>query len=363
MHTCHADNVGSLLRPAYLLEARERHRAGTLGHTAFKAAEDRAVNEAIALQERAGLDVISDGEQRRDVFASQLVQASDGLGVVSGNAVDWFAMDGTVEHSPVTVGVTGRIRQKRSLSGEEFTYLRAKTDRSTKITLPSPTMYAYYWVPGTSDVAYASQDDYLADVVGILSREVHELVRLGADYIQLDAPEFGMLIDPHQQAWFGAKGFDADRLIDQGIEMMNAIMDEHDGVTFGLHVCRGNDANRFMARGGYDRIARHTFGRSHAQRLLLKYDDDRSGGFEPLKDVREETTVVLGLVTTKRAELESANDLTTRIREASQYIPLDRLALSPQCGFASVASGNALGADEQEAKLKLVVEVARRIWG
>ena len=237
MHTCHADNVGSLLRPAYLLEARERHRAGNLGHTAFKVAEDRAVDEAIALQQRAGLDVISDGEQSRDVFASQLVQASDGFGVVSGNAVDWFAMDGTVEHNPVTVGVTGRIRQTRSLSGEEFTYLRAKTDRSTKITLPSPTMYAYYWVSGTSDIAYASQDDYLADVVGILSREVHELVRLGADYIQFDAPEFGMLIDPHQQAWFGAKGFDAGRLIDQGIEMMNAIMDEHDGVTFGLHVC------------------------------------------------------------------------------------------------------------------------------
>ncbi len=358
-----ADNVGSLLRPPYLLEARERHRTGAMADAEFKRIEDRAVNDAIAIQERAEMDVVSDGEQRRNIFASQLVQATEGFDIVEGNEVDWFRLDGTVEHSPVTVGVVAPIRLKRSLSGEEFAYLRARTDRPTKITLPSPTMYAYYWVPGISESAYPSSDAYFEAVVGILKDEVRELVRLGAEYIQFDAPELGMLIDPHQQQWFAGKGFDPDHLIDQGIDMMNAIMAGHSGVTFGLHVCRGNDANRYMASGGYDRIARRVFGRSHAQRLLLEYDDERSGGFEPLREVPDDTIVVLGLVTTKRAALETARDLRARIDDASRYIPLERLALSPQCGFASVADGNALGFVSQAAKLALVTEVAREVWG
>lgn len=363
MPTLFADNVGSLLRPPYLLEARERHHAGDMPHAEFKAIEDRAVNEAIAIQEAADLDVISDGEQRRNIFASQLVQATEGFEIVDGNEVDWYRTDGTLERSPVTVGVVSPIRLQRSLSGEEFTYLRARTDRPTKITLPSPTMYAYYWVPGISEAAYPSNDAYLAAVVDILRDEVRELGRLGAEYIQFDAPELGMLIDPHQQAWFAKKGFDPDRLIDQGIDMMNTIMAGRSGITFGLHVCRGNDANRYMASGGYDRIARRVFGRSHAQRLLLEYDDERSGGFEPLREVPDDKIVVLGLVTTKRGALESADELRSRIVEASRYIPLERLALSPQCGFASVAGGNALGFDEQTAKLRLISHVARDVWG
>jgi 5-methyltetrahydropteroyltriglutamate--homocysteine methyltransferase len=225
-------------------------------------------------------------------------------------------------------------------------------------------MYAYYWVPGISEAAYPNPAAYMADVTDILRDEVAELVRLGATYIQFDAPEYGMILDPRQQEWFRAKGFDVGYMIEDGIDMINAIIDGYDpgAVTFGLHICRGNDANRYMARGGYDLIARKVFQRCNVQRLLLEYDDARSGTFEPLAEVPEDKTVVLGLISTKHPEVESADELIARINEAARYIPLDRLALSPQCGFASVARGNNLGFEAQSAKLHLVSTTARRVW-
>jgi 5-methyltetrahydropteroyltriglutamate--homocysteine methyltransferase len=359
-----ADTVGSMLRPTELLEAREQHDAGMLDEPAFKKVEDRAVDYCIEVQEQAGIDVITDGEMRRNVFASQLVQASEGFERIEHNYVDWYDMDGNVQRDPVTVGLTGKIRMKRRLSDEEFTYLRAKTERLTKMTIPSPTMYAYYWVPGVSEAAYPNPAAYMADVTGILRDEVEELVRLGATYIQFDAPEFGMILDPHQQEWFRQKGFAVDYMIEDGIDMINAIIDGFDarGVTFGLHICRGNDANRYMASGGYDLIARKVFQRCNVARLLLEYDDARSGGFEPLAEVPEDKLVVLGLISTKRSEVESADEITARIHDAARYIPLERLALSPQCGFASVAKGNHLTFDHQAAKLALTATVARRVW-
>jgi 5-methyltetrahydropteroyltriglutamate--homocysteine methyltransferase len=320
------------------------------------------VDECVAIQERAGVDIVADGEMRRNVFASQLVQASEGFDTIQNNSVDWFRMDGTLETSPVTVGLVAPIKRKRHLSAEEFVYLRARASKPTKMTLPSPTMYAYYWVPGISEAAYPSTDAYMAAVVDILRDEVAELIRLGCEYIQFDAPEFGMLIDPHQQEWFASKGFQPERMLHDGIDMLNALIAGHSGVTFGLHVCRGNDANRYMAAGGYDTIAREVFKRSRCQRLLLEYDDARSGTFAPLAEVPDDVTVVLGLISTKTAHMETAQELRERITEASRYIPLERLALSPQCGFASVASGNHLGAVAQETKLRLVAEVARVVW-
>jgi 5-methyltetrahydropteroyltriglutamate--homocysteine methyltransferase len=306
--------------------------------------------------------VVTDGEQRRNVFASQLVQSADGFGAVPGNRVDWFTLDGRVVDDPVTVGVVKPIRRRRHLSAEEFAYLRGKTSRPTKMTIPSPTMYAYYWVPGVSEAAYASTDAYLADVTRILKDEVAELVRLGATYLQIDAPEFGMLLDPHQQQWFARKGFDPDRLIDDGIEMINGIVAGHSNVTFGLHICRGNDASRYMAKGSYAKVAARIFRRARVQRLLLEYDDERSGDFSPLKEVPDDKIVVLGLITTKTPREETPAEIRARIIEASAYVPLDRLALSPQCGFASVAKGNAITMDVQERKLRLVAEVARGVW-
>ncbi len=359
-----AENVGSLLRPQELLDARAALAAGKIDQRAFKAVEDRAVDYCIQVQEEAGIDIVTDGEMRRNVFASQLVQASEGFERIEDNYVDWFDMEGNRQRDPVTVGLTGKIRMKRRLSAEEFTYLRARTDKPTKMTIPSPTMYAYYWVPGISEAAYPHPAAYMADVTDILRDEVAELIRLGCDYIQFDAPELGMLIDPHQQEWFRAKGFETDYMLDDGIDMINAVIAGHESdATFALHICRGNDANRYMARGGYDAIARRVFQRCAASLLLLEYDDDRSGSFEPLAEVPEDKAVVLGLISTKRGELETPDALVRRINEAAQHIPLDRLALSPQCGFASVASGNHLGFEKQAEKLKLTADVAHGVWG
>ncbi len=362
MTSYRADVVGSMLRPAWLLNARDEHRAGALSDAELKRLEDRAVDECVAIQEAAGVDVIADGEVRRNVFASQLVQAADGFDVISGNTVDWFRLDGSIETSPVTVGLTGKIRMKRNLSAEEFVYLRARTTKPIKITIPSPTMYAYYWVPGVSNAAYATTDAYMAEVTDILRNEVDQLAILGATYIQIDAPEFGMLLDPHQQGWFAHKGFDPDRMLHDGIDMINAVIAGHPNVTFGLHVCRGNDAGRYMARGSYAALASKVFRRTNAQRLLLEYDDERSGDFAPLAEVPDDKIVVLGLVTTKSARMETPDELIGRINDASRYVPLERLALSPQCGFASVATGNPIPWDIQEPKLRLVAEVARRVW-
>lgn len=362
MRPYRADVVGSLLRPAHLLEARERHKAGRIPDAQLKWIEDRAVDECVAIQERAGVDVVTDGEQRRNVFAGQLVQACEGYAQVRDNRVDWFTLDGRRVDDPVTVGVVGKVKRKRHLSSEEFVYLRAKTTRPTKMTLPSPTMFAYYWVPGVSNAAYPSTDAYLADVADILRDEVSELVRLGAEYIQIDAPEFGMLLDPHQQQWFARKGFDPDRMVHDGIELINTVIAGHPGVAFGLHVCRGNDKSRYMATGSYAAIAGAVFHRARVHRLLLEYDDERSGDFSPLRVVPDDKVVVLGLITTKGPREESATDLQSRIKAASTYVPLERLALSPQCGFASVAEGNAISAEVQEKKLRLVAEVARAVW-
>ena len=364
---CRAEVIGSMLRPASLLRARELHEQGDLADVELKRAEDRAVDLCVAIQEAAGVDVVTDGEMRRNVFASQLAQAVDGFAAISGNTVDWFHLDGTKETSPVTVALVGKLRRRRHLSVEEFVYVRARTTRPTKVTLPSPTMYAYYWVPGVSDAAYASTDAYMADVTDILRDEVRELTRLGCTYVQFDAPEFGMVLDPHQQEWFARKGFEPRRMVQDGIDMMNSIMAEptatHAGVTFGLHVCRGNDATRYMAKGSYAGVADQILRRSHARVLLLEYDDERSGDFAPLARAAEDKTVVLGLVSTKRARVETEQELVARLTEASQYVPLERLALSTQCGFASVATGNSIPFELQDEKLSLVARVARRVWG
>lgn len=362
MDVLRVENVGSLLRPPGLLAARERFAAGELPAAALARVEDEAVDAAVALQEACGIDVVTDGELRRNVFASGLAQSVDGFDRVEGNTVDWFRLDGTRDTSPVTVAVTSRLRRRRSLLTEELAYLRARTRKPIKATIPSPSMYAYYWLPGVSEAAYPTPWAYLEDVTALLREEAEEAVRQGCDYLQVDAPELGMLIDPHQRAWFEAKGFDPDRLVREGVDMIDAVV-EGLPVRTGLHLCRGNDANRFMARGGYGAIAAEVFPRTACQILLLEYDDDRSGGFEPLDLVRDDAVVVLGLVTTKRAELEQPERLRERIAEAARHVPLERLALSTQCGFASVAKGNHLSPEAQEAKLRLVASVAASVWG
>jgi 5-methyltetrahydropteroyltriglutamate--homocysteine methyltransferase len=220
---------------------------------------------------------------------------------------------------------------------------------------------AAYYDPEKSRIAYASRDAYLADIVDVSRREVEELVRLGCTYIQIDGPQYGALLDAKMREGYRQRGSDPEELIDRCIEMDNAIIQGHPGVTFGLHICRGNNQSKFYAEGDYGPIAR-IFGRTLFNRFLLEYDDARSGGFEPLRHLPEDRVVVLGLVTTKKPALESEDELRARIREASRYVPVERLGLSPQCGFASTIQGNRITAEQQRQKLELVARVARTVW-
>jgi 5-methyltetrahydropteroyltriglutamate--homocysteine methyltransferase len=369
MITAHADVVGSLLRPVALLEARDAWAAGRLGHAQFKSVEDRAIDEAVALQEAARLDIVTDGEMRRLSFQSQMTEAVDGFGAWDIDAFlwgDWHGDAGTGERRrerPAELGVVGRLRRKRSLAAEEFVYLRARTRRIAKVTLPSPSLFVNFWSPERSTGAYATLDEFLADVVAILRDEVTELVRLGATYIQLDAPHYPLLLAAETRAFYESRGWTLDEYLNRGIELDNAVMSGFPEVTFGIHLCRGNQENRWLVSGDFEPIARPIFQRIAASRLLLEYDDERSGSFAPLRHVPEDKTVVLGLVSTKRREAEAPDELVRRIEEARRFVPLERLALSPQCGFASSIRGNALSPEEQRRKLELLCETARRVWG
>ena len=359
------EGIGSLLRPPELLDARRRHAAGTCAHAELKRIEDRAVSDAIRLQEDVGIGVVSDGELRRRGWMSHFFESVEGFEHGAGPGLPWRGVDG--ELPPELRGgmrpvVVGRLRSRHSACAEEWTYLRGHTERPAKVTLVSAEMAAAMYEPERSSGAYPTREEYFADVVELLRREVAEVVRLGCTYVQLDAPQYGALLDPGTREVFRARGADPDAMIDAGIAMDNAIIAGFPGVTFALHVCRGNNQSRYYAEGDYHPLAR-LFERSDFDRLLLEYDDARSGGFEPLAAVPADRTVVLGLVTTKRPGLESPDELARRIEEASRYVPLERLALSPQCGFASMMEGNAISVDDQRRKLELVVSVARSVWG
>lgn len=369
MITTHTDVVGSLLRPPELLKAQKDLEARAIMQPQFKAIEDRAVDEAIELQEQAGLDVVTDGEMRRLSFQSQMTAAVNGFGNFDLDAFLWGEWHGDEnvgnwhKDRPATLGVVGKLSRKRHLSAEEFTYLRARTTRTPKITLPSPSLWANFWSPQYSSAAYPTVDSFLADVVDILRDEVAELVRLGATYIQIDAPHYTLLLDPKTRAFYEKQGWSLEQWLNRGIEMDNAIMNGFRGVTFGFHLCRGNQDSRWLVEGDYELISRPIFEHLHAQRLLLEYDDERSGSFEPLRAVPDDKMVVLGLVTTKGSRQETQTELTARIKQASKLVPLDRLALSPQCGFSTSIIGNRISVDDQKRKLRLIVETANAIWG
>src|SRR3984885_5525910 len=356
-----SDVVGSLLRPSYLKEARDRHEKGQISHSEFKSLEDRAVDEAVELQKRAGLEMLTDGEMRRYAFFGHLVDAVEGFDKFGGWAIPFRNEKGeeVVQPRPVVVS---KLRRKRPLCAEEFTYLRARANHPAKTTMISAQQAAAYYDKKKSSSAYPTIDGYLADLVDILRDEVEELIRLGCTYIQVDSPQYAALLDPQLREGYRQRGNDPDRLLDLSSEMDNAVIGDHPGIVFGLHLCRGNNQSRFYASGDYGPITR-VFRKTRFQRFLLEYDDERSGGFDPLRQVPEVRTVVLGLVSSKKAALESKDELKQRIEQASAFIPLERLALSPQCGFASTMEGNLLTVADQEAKLRLVAETAAEIWG
>jgi 5-methyltetrahydropteroyltriglutamate--homocysteine methyltransferase len=356
-----SDVIGSLLRPAALLDARERVAHGALTAAEFKRIEDRAVDAAVALQEDAGLDVVTDGEMRRYAFYGHLVEALEGFDRFGGWSITFRDAEGhgAALRRPVVVD---KVRWRRQMSVEEFTYLRGRTKRPVKVTLLSAQQAAAYYDPDKSSAAYPTRDAYLADIVDFTRREIEELGRLGCEYVQIDAPQYAGLLDETIRAGYRERGSDPDRMLDACIELDNAIIAGHQGITFGIHICRGNHKSMFYASGGYDRIAAQVFQRSQFHRFLLEYDDQRSGTFEPLRHVPDDRVVVLGLVSSKTALMETEEALQARIAEATQFVPLERLALSPQCGFASTHEGNAVTPEDQRRKLELVARTARAVW-
>jgi len=360
-----ADHVGSLLRPPELLAARATQG---MDPSAFKRIEDAAVRAAVALQEEAGMTVITDGELRRESFQSELTAAVDG---VQGAGIDaWLWGDWHSEEvgdrrlqRPPALAVTERLHRRRMLASEEFAFLRACTSRIAKVTLPSPTLFANLWDPERSTAAYPRFDDFMADVVDLLVDEVRELARLGCEYVQLDAPHYPLLIDPVWRRFYEERGWTLERWLSYGVELDNVVIDAAPGVTFGFHLCRGNQGSRWLVAGAYDAIAAPIFGQVHAQRLLLEYDDERSGSFDALASVPDDKVVVLGLVTTKTPRLETVEELEARIAQAARVTGLERLALGTQCGFATSVVGNAISVDDERRKLELIATTARRVWG
>lgn len=367
MIAARAEVVGSLLRPPELLAARARRKRGEIAAPEFKQVEDAAVDAAIRLQQDAGLVVVTDGEMRRLSFQSQLTEAVEGFSHWDLDAFiwgDWRSAevgDKRIERPPIAV--VGRLRRRRFPSAEEFAYARGRTQRTVKVTLPSPSLFANFYDPKRSRSAYPSLESFLADVAEILRDEVDELVRLGCQYVQLDAPHYPLLLDPAYRDFYASRGWPAQHWLDLGLELDNVVFGQRPGVTLGFHLCRGNQQSRWLVEGSYDWLAPRLFPRVRAQRLLLEYDDERSGGFEPLAAVPEDKTVVLGLVTTKTGRHETIDELQTRIHDAARHVPLERLALSPQCGFATSILGNTLSPADQDDKLRTIVATAERVWG
>jgi 5-methyltetrahydropteroyltriglutamate--homocysteine methyltransferase len=362
-----ADIVGSLLRPQYLKLAREQYESGRLPAAAYKEIEDRAVDQAIAMQEGAGLDVVTDGELRRHSFIDQLTEAVEGLTPDTGDTghipVPFHDEAGQLKSVfAIPLSVTGKLRRRRMMTTEEFSYTRARARRPVKVTLPSPLMLFLVWSPQRTRDAYPDPFELFADGLALMKEEAGELARLGCQYIQVDAPDFGQLVDPAQQDAWERAGISVERVFTEGADMLNELA-TIPGVTFGLHLCRGNYDSDWISAGTYDTISKRLFRRAaNYDVFLLEYDDERSGSFAALGDVPDDKVVVLGLVSTKFDRMEPADELADRIREASQVFPREQLALSTQCGFASAGPGNAISEGAQENKLRLVGEVAARVW-
>ncbi|MBV8361152.1 MAG: cobalamin-independent methionine synthase II family protein [Deltaproteobacteria bacterium] len=358
-----AQTIGSMLRPASLRDARHALRQGTIPSTAFKRIEDRAVDDALALQERAGIDLVTDGEQRRASFLGSLLETTEGLTRDLSITKPWHEDDGRVTELSLGLAVTGKLRRLRSMVCEEYAYARARSSKPVKVTLPSPMMLLMFWAPQFAGGNYRDVFELFADGAEVIRAEIGELARMGCEHIQIDAPELAILIDPiARQTVFERNGIDPARVLGEGVELLNSLANSP-GVNFGLHLCRGNNDGRWLSKGGYERISKEVFSRANCfTTFLLEYDDARSGNFEPLADIPRDKMVVLGLVSSKRATLESEAMLVARIEQAAHYFPREQLALSPQCGFASGIKGNPLDEAAQERKLHLVAEVAHRVW-
>jgi 5-methyltetrahydropteroyltriglutamate--homocysteine methyltransferase len=359
-----ADHVGSFLRPAGLLEARQSARNAEMLH----ALEDQHILRVLAKQKELGFEIFTDGELRRRNFMSDFTDAVEGFDFGDAVARNWSAGDkGTAPVSNVNGIVSKKLRQVRPLTGHELPFTEKHSPGDIKMTLPSATQFpAISFKRGVSDAIYKDHSALLWAVVDIMKSDLATLADAGVKYIQIDAPRYSYYMDPKWREWIRAEiGMDPDAALEEAVKADNACFRaaRRPGVTLAIHLCRGNNRSHWYAEGGYDAIAEKLFGTLEVDRFLLEYDDHRSGTFEPLRFIPKGKIVVLGLVSSKIPQMEDPEQLTKRIEEASRYVPMENLALSPQCGFASTAEGNLITEDRQWAKLKLVADTARRVWG
>jgi 5-methyltetrahydropteroyltriglutamate--homocysteine methyltransferase len=357
-----ADHVGSLLRPPALLRARADQAAGRITRAALRRIEDAAVREVVRLQEDIGLLGVTDGEFRRHDW---LMDFKFGIGGVeqldvAAVKVPFRNESGGVDWSFVPYRVASRLHHKGTIFGEDFAFLRSATKATPKLTIPSPSMMHYPGGRGIDPAVYPDMEQYFADLAQVYIAEIANLAALGCSYLQMDDTSLAMLNDPARRAAIGA-GADTDHL--RYIALFNRVLAaKPPGMTICTHLCRGNFRSAWLAEGSYEHVAEAMFSQLNVDGFFLEFDDERSGGFAPLRFVPKGRMVVLGLVTTKKPALEAKDDLKRRIDAAAKYVPLDQLCVSPQCGFASTAEGNLLTVDDQIAKLRLVVEVAREVW-
>jgi 5-methyltetrahydropteroyltriglutamate--homocysteine methyltransferase len=357
-----AEHIGSLLRPAELRQAFRSFSEGKIGAEAFRAVQDRAIREVVALQERVGLQGVTDGEFRRASYWAHFLDGVEGLEVAQARFD--FRDDKEQMHFLAPVP-TKHLARKASISGAEFDFLRAITRRTPKLTMPAPsTMHFWHERDTLRRAGYRDDATYFDDLAAVFRAEIADLGRRGARYIQLDEVALAMLCDEHIRAAVRARGEHPDRLVGDYVALVNACLKDRPAeMTVGVHLCRGNFKGKWLAEGSYQYVAERLFNEIEVDAFFLEYDTERAGDFAPLKSVPQDKMVILGLVSSKVPTLENASELKRRIEAASKFVPLDRLGLSPQCGFASAVSGNPMTLADETAKLELVVGIAREVWG
>jgi 5-methyltetrahydropteroyltriglutamate--homocysteine methyltransferase len=359
-----ADHVGSLLRPPDLLAARERHEQGRIGADELRAVEDAAIRRIVRLQEDVGLQGVTDGEYRRRMWNFDFLQQIGGVERGAERAIEWHGAAGAVTMRTAGLEVTAKLTLDEPIFADHFRFLAATTRRVPKFCIPGPTNLYRNAMSSALRNAYADPDAFARDISTVYADEIAALGRLGCTYLQLDDTAFAGINDPNERDRLRQSGVELDGLNRRYIRLINdALAKKPPQMTVCVHSCRGNHRSLWRNAGGYDAVAEALFSELDVTGFFLEYDDERSGGFEPLRFVPSGKFVVLGLVTTKRGALESKDELKRRIDAATRFVPLERLCLSPQCGFSSVVEGNELAEDEELAKLRLVVETADEIWG
>ncbi len=358
-----ADQVGSLLRPRELHDARLKAKRGELGAEALRAVQDKCIREAVARQESVGMQAVTDGEFRRDWWHIDFLSGFDGVELAAGDAYGDAKFKGTDEQPPFMM-VKGRIRRARPSMLEHFKFLKSVAKRTPKFTMPSPAMLHARGDRASLAKTYPDLDEFWEDLTQAYREEIADLYQAGCRYLQIDDTTIAMMGDPKVQEQFKKLGDDPRKDNAMYAEAVNAaIRDVPDDMTVAIHTCRGNFKSTWLASGGYDFVAETVFKRLDVDAFFLEYDTDRAGGFEPLRHVPKGKTVVLGLVSSKVPDLEKKDDLKRRIEAAARYVPLENLCLSPQCGFSSTHHGNKLTAEDQWRKLGLVIDVAKSVWG